>query len=100
MELVDYYAEAAAQILPADQAAAAKVFADWRPAGAVLSRRGLGDKSLHEMIDAARPLGFAAVESKDLPPGFNWQDLVVLQRRPPRSKPLDATIQARMFRPK
>ncbi|HEV7223449.1 MAG TPA: glycosyltransferase family 39 protein [Pirellulales bacterium] len=82
MELVDYYAQAAAQVLPADRAAAAAVFAEWRPVCAVLSRRQGTAEAVRQMIEAARPMGFAEIESCRLPAGFNWQDLVVLERRP------------------
>ncbi|HVX59599.1 MAG TPA: glycosyltransferase family 39 protein [Pirellulales bacterium] len=80
MELVDHYAGALAAQLPADQAAAARLLADWRPTFVVASRRDAPADEVESLCQAARPLGFEPVAESRLPPGFDWTDVLVMQQ--------------------
>ena len=80
MELVDHYAGAPAAQLPADQAAATQLLADWRPMFVVASRRTASVEQVEGLCQAASPLGFEPVAESRLPSGFDWSDLLVMQR--------------------
>lgn len=80
MELVDHYAGAIAEPLPADAAAAAQLLAEWRPTFVVASRRDSPGDVVEGLGRAAKPLGFERVAESRLPSGFDWKDLLVMQR--------------------
>lgn len=80
MELVDYYAEAVARSLPRDAASALKQLAEWQPGAVVLSRRALARDELDRIVAGSQDLGFSPVAGARLPAGYDWKDLVVLQR--------------------
>lgn len=79
MELVDHYAEAAARSLPCEAAPALEQLAEWRPGAVVLSRRALAPDELDRLVAGARDLGFSPVASAQMPAGYDWKDLVVLE---------------------
>lgn len=79
MELVDYYAAASARSLASDHAAALEQLDEWRPGAAVLSRRALAPDELKQIVAGARELGFSPVAGGQLPRGYDWTDLVVLE---------------------
>jgi len=90
MELVGYYAEATAQSLPSDPASALAQLGEWQPGAAVLSRRALAPDILKQIIAGALSLGLSPVAGAHLPPGYDWTDLVVLERSGAREEALCA----------
>lgn len=79
MEIVDYYAAASAQPLASDPTSALAQLGEWRPCAAVLSRRALAPEDLQRIVAGARELGFSLVAGAQLPRGYDWTDLVVLE---------------------
>lgn len=94
MQLVEHYASAVARLLPADRAAAVKLIAEWQPAFVVASEREAPAGSLEPLIAAAGPLGFERVHDAHLPSGFNWNDVIILQRRSDCRRGLEVASQA------
>ena len=81
MELVDYYAAAEGRALSANAPAALAELGEWRPGAVVLSARALSSEEFNSIIAGARNLGFTRVASRQLPPGYDWKDLAVLEQR-------------------
>jgi hypothetical protein len=98
MELVDHYAEAAALALSLDGPSALAQLADARPGAVVLSRRALAPAELKQIVAGARSLGFSPVSGAQLPPGYDWKDLVVLKRRCAEDETITAESRAELAR--